>query len=619
MTAGSPYLGPTQFELDVADLFCGLGGSSTGLLRAASDFGVHLWLTAVNHWKRAINSHGANHPFAKHLNMDVDALRKGDLLHHNRTGRKLRILWLSPSCTEHSYAKGGHSIDDQNRASAWAGVKEADRYRPDIVIVENVRPFMNWGPVEPVFYRNGKPKLDKKGNQVYRPIKPRKGETYRNWFASMCSAGPGYTGDWKLLNAADYGEAQTRVRWFGVFTAPGIHWEWPEPTHDKLGRNGLPKWVGAREIIDLTLESQSIFDRKDKPLSDNTLERIEAGIPRFVPNPENQEVLVLTLRKHANAKGLDDPLPTVCSGAKGSGQHAVVQFSATPYTFANRTNNQPRDIDEPSATVTTAPGSGGLYLAEAGAAAFTLGQHGGGIAHGIDEPVSTIATDGYVRVVDPYLVKVHGSLTKGETPASRVRSLDDPSLTITTNRHGTYLAEPFIVPQMNSSGPQSIDNPLGTITTTSRGIRLVESFLVAHFGEREGQAPRVRGSDMPAWTVTHRGCGDLAEADVTQLGDGLTDEFQLLAKVVDSDNKMVGLLVCYKRVIYLVDIRFRMIDRSELKQFQGLPIDYVIDGNKSEQTAQIGNAVPEKVAYALGCSAYRALGYRRAYQEDEAA
>jgi DNA (cytosine-5)-methyltransferase 1 len=48
-----------------------------------------------------------------------------------------------------------------------------------------------------------------------------------------------------------------------------------------------------------------------------------------------------------------------------------------------------------------------------------------------------------------------------------------------------------------------------------------------------------------------------------------------------------------------LDIRFRMLKNHELKRAQGFPDDYKITGNVTEQTKQIGNAVPVNTAKAL--------------------
>jgi DNA (cytosine-5)-methyltransferase 1 len=599
-------------ELLVADLFCGAGGSSTGLARACEELGVPYRLTAVNHWDVAIATHTANHPDAKHLCRDVDQLRAGELAE----GRRLDILWASPSCTEHSYAKGGHDVDDQNRVSAWAVTREVERYRPKIAFVENVPPFRNWGPVEP----------DERGR--LRPIKSRRGETFRAWFASIESMG--YTGRWWLINAAEYGEPQTRVRFFACFTAPGVSFELPTPTHgpaDSLEvAQGLRKrYVSAREIIDWGIAGESIFERK-RPLSPNTMRRIEAGIRRYCSGALAEAFLVV-LRNHADVSSLDDPTPTIVAG----GTH--------------------------------------VGLAEPELRPFVLGQHGGGVARGVDEPLPTVTTDGFVRVFDPIVVDVrHGA----DAPA-RNASIDDPLSTLTA-KNGLGIAEPFIVPQPNEQDPKSVEDPLGSITTTSRGVRLIEPFvvsyaerdglgsgkdpnagrsvddplgtvitrdrfglaepfvvsyygdseaggphaprsvnepiptvttanrfgvvepyLVAHFGEREDQAPRTHAIDDPLPTVTHRGAGDLVEPVVEKSVNNIHEAPR--GRVVMIDGKP-----------YVLDVRFRMLQPSELSRAQGFPVGYTFTGTKSDQTAQIGNAVPVGVAYALIRSALDALG-----------
>lgn len=605
-------------ELLVADLFCGAGGSSTGLARACEELGVPYRLTAVNHWDVAIATHTANHPDAKHLCRDVDQLRAGELAE----GRRLDILWASPSCTEHSYAKGGHDVDDQNRVSAWAVTREVERYRPKIAFVENVPPFRNWGPVEP----------DERGR--LRPIKSRRGETFRAWFASIESMG--YTGRWWLINAAEYGEPQTRVRFFACFTAPGVGFELPTPTHgptDSLEvAQGLRKrYVSAREIIDWKIEGESIFERK-RPLSPNTMRRIEAGIRRYCSGALAEAFLVV-LRNHADVSSLDDPTPTIVAGGTHVG---LAEPELRPFIGANRTHNVPVDVDDAAPTVTTAHG-GGLFLAEPGA--FILGQHGGGVARGVDEPLPTVTTDGFVRVFDPIVVDVrHGA----DAPA-RNASIDDPLSTLTA-KNGLGIAEPFIVPQPNEQDPKGVDEPLGSITTTSRGVRLIEPFvvsyygdsetggahaprsvdepiptvttanrfgvvepyLVAHFGEREDQAPRTHAIDEPLPTVTHRGAGDLVEPVAQEVGNNITDS-ATRGRVVMIDGKP-----------YVLDVRFRMLQPSELSRAQGFPVGYTFTGTKSDQTAQIGNAVPVGVAYALIRSALDALGYRDAGREDAA-
>ena len=58
-------------EYDIADLFCGAGGSSTGAQKAIQEEGGIMNLIAINHWNKAIATHSANHPRAKHIVEDV--------------------------------------------------------------------------------------------------------------------------------------------------------------------------------------------------------------------------------------------------------------------------------------------------------------------------------------------------------------------------------------------------------------------------------------------------------------------------------------------------------------------------------------------------------------------
>lgn len=61
----------------------------------------------------------------------------------------------------------------------------------------------------------------------------------------------GYKVKHKILNAADYGVPQTRLRVIiiGVREDVDFDYEYPQPTHDKDGKNGLPKWVSVGEAM----------------------------------------------------------------------------------------------------------------------------------------------------------------------------------------------------------------------------------------------------------------------------------------------------------------------------------------------------------------------------------
>jgi DNA (cytosine-5)-methyltransferase 1 len=369
--------------LKAADLFCGAGGSSTGLRRVADALGVRLDLTAVNHWPIAVETHAANHPEARHVCKSLD-----DIDPRKVTGGSLDLLWASPECTHHSTARGGKPINDQSRSTAWCVTRWAEALRPKFIVVENVPEFQTWGPI----------------GSNNRPLQLRKGETFTAWANTLRSLG--YTVETRVLNSADYGAATTRRRLFVVARLDGGARgrgpiAWPLATHAQTGVAplfNLPTWRAAREIIDWTESGQSIFGRK-KPLAENTLRRIAAGARKFWG--VELEPFLVAMEHGGRELDIDKPLPTITT-AKG-GAFGVVSPFIVPF-YGERAGQAPRthSIDAPLATVVTEPKFG---LAEP----FLLGQHGGSVARAVSDPTMTIATDGAISLLEPFLVNFYSS------------------------------------------------------------------------------------------------------------------------------------------------------------------------------------------------------------------
>lgn len=251
-------------SIKAADLFCGAGGTSTGLLQACEASGRKLELVAVNHWERAVETHAANHPAAQHHCQSLHDLDPVKAV----PGRKLDLLVASPECTHHSVARGGKPMSDQSRSSAWCILRWCTALRVDRVLIENVPEFETWGPI----------------GASGRPLASKRGETFRAFVQSLRSLG--YAVSWRVLNAANYGAATSRRRLFIQAVRGRRAAAWPDTTHEQSPAadpglfGSLPRWRGAREVIDWTFPSQSIFGRK-RPLSENTLRRIEAGLQKF--------------------------------------------------------------------------------------------------------------------------------------------------------------------------------------------------------------------------------------------------------------------------------------------------------------------------------------------------
>lgn len=179
----------TQSKIPALDLFCGLGGWTTGAERTER-ISVR---AALNHNAQAIDAHTSAHPGVAHFAQDAaefpfEALR--DVVGGG-------FLLASPSCRDFSSAgrpaargTGGNGRVDlgalsvrrtAERNTAWAVVSALESLAPRVALVENVREFYAW-------------------------------KLYGAW-RTACEA-LGYTVREHTLNAADYGGATDRVRGF---------------------------------------------------------------------------------------------------------------------------------------------------------------------------------------------------------------------------------------------------------------------------------------------------------------------------------------------------------------------------------------------------------------------
>lgn len=245
----------------IVDLFAGGGGASTGMEMALR----RPVSIALNHCREAIEVHTVNHPLTKHYQEDVWKVSPREAV----GSRRVKWLWASSSCTHHSRAKGGVPLDKKIRGLSWAVVRWARETKPDFILGENVFELTSWSPLLP----NG------------RPDPERKGQTFREWVAAIVDLG--YSFDWKMLRAADYGVPTTRDRLFYCARRDKKPVVWPLPTHGK-GRP-LP-WIPASSFLDFSLPSKSIFGRP-KPLVDATFRRVAAGIQKFVLNTTDPVVV----------------------------------------------------------------------------------------------------------------------------------------------------------------------------------------------------------------------------------------------------------------------------------------------------------------------------------------
>ena len=165
---------------------------------------------------------------------------------------------------------------------------------------------------------------------------------------------------------------------------------WPSPTHssDADGLFPLSPWRAAREIIDWSIPSQSIFHRK-KPLCAATLRRIEHGIERYWGNVA--EPFLIMLRGTSNSRSLGEPLPTITAGGGHLGLVEPFVGTIDNQSSAGGTST----LDSPLSTIVT---KARHCLVEP----LILHQMSPGRTRPVSEPVPTITTSGAHALIVPY-------------------------------------------------------------------------------------------------------------------------------------------------------------------------------------------------------------------------
>lgn len=390
------------------DLFAGGGGTSSGVARAIGrDPDI-----AVNHDAAAIAMHKANHPTTRHYCESVYRVDPRKVCE----GRRVWGLWASPDCTHHSKAKGGKPVKKKLRGLAWVVCRWAREVRPQIIFLENVEEFADWGPLGP----------------DNRPDKTRKGKTFRAWVRKLESYG--YHVEHRILVAADFGAPTTRKRLFVIARRDGQPIRWPEPTHGK-GRS--KPWRTAAEIINFSLPCRSIFERK-RPLAEATLRRIAFGVMRYVVEARR---------------------PFVVPHDGGLAGATLIQTS-----YGERRGQAPRvpGLHKPIGTIV----AGGVKHA---LVAALLTKHFGGVhptgapkAYGADlrNPLPTVTARDHNALTAVHLTKFQQNSTG--------QGLDEPLHTVMAGATRFGLVAAFLVKYYGTGTARPLTEPLGTVTTKDR-------------------------------------------------------------------------------------------------------------------------------------------------------
>lgn len=546
----------------IVDLFCGFGGTTTGFADAEiNGEKIAKVIACVNHDPKAIKSHWLNHPEVKHFEEDIRTLDLTELAMHVKNEQakypsaKL-ILWASLECTNFSKAKGGQPRDADSRTLADHLFRYQHILNPDYIKIENVVEFMSWGPLDD----NGK------------PLSRKNGQDWMRWRNEMCSFG--YYDEWRELNSADFGAYTSRNRLFGCFAKHGLPIIWPEPTHSKKGSNtfdmfgGLKKWMPVKDVLDFSDEGESIFNRK-KPLSDKTLERIYAGLLKYVAKGDTSFISKYYSGKPSGKNiSVDGPAGTITTI---DSQALVQPICLLKYNSTDKNGTHyPPDINAPAPVVTTQSRLGII------SGQFLQHYYGNGFVTGTDEPCPTLTTKERVGLVNP------------EFSNSQNQSLDNPAGTVMPNdKHRLVQCESLIMPTNFDNKPTSLENPLSTITANRKHHYIVNPSHGGHSTSTEAPCPVIIARQ------------DKAPLYLVQVENG-----PVAIAVFDCDSDVMIKIKQFMAVFGLIDIKMRMLRVHELLKIQGFPAAYQMVGNQSDHKKFIGNSVhplvPKKWAEAMG-------------------
>ncbi|MCP1200076.1 DNA cytosine methyltransferase [Notoacmeibacter sp. MSK16QG-6] len=555
----------------IIDSFAGGGGASTGIemaLGRSPDI-------AINHDADALAMHMVNHPSTLHLSKNIWHVDPIDHL----AGRHVGLAWFSPDCKHFSKAKGGKPVERNVRDLAWIIPGWIERIQKsggkvDVVILENVEEFKDWGPL-------------RETPRGLMPCPDRRGRTFEKWRRTMRRLGGRI--ELRELRACDYGAPTIRKRLFVIIRFDGQPIVWPEPTHgppddpDVVSGRKKP-WRTAAEIIDWSLPCPSIFDTSEeikekygvraiRPLAAATMKRIARGIVRYVLEAKKPFVVTYGQLGGGN-RAPDAPLHTVTASPKD--QNAIF----VPHLTKFQTGSTGSGIDEPAPTVTANSyikkpgGAAPIGIVAAHLSRFTQN----GVGHGADEPLDTVMAGApKFGLVAAFLAQHNndGRRAGGVHPG---RPAGEPMATVTATGSQQAVVAAHIQNIRGSDRRDAPANaPLQTLSAQGTHAALVAGFLTKYYGEGFPN----QAMDEPVHTLTTLPRHGLVTVEIAQ-----------------NDGSMATYAIA--------DIGMRMLTPRERFRAQGFPDDYIIDrrpdGTAITATVQgrcCGNSVCPPLAAAL--------------------
>lgn len=574
--------------LTVTDLFCGAGGSSSGLVEAG-----YKVVIAANHWALAIESHQINHPNTDHSQADISQVNPAYF-------PKTHVLWGSPECTNHSIAKGvkrqrqqdlalfeldgtpplPDEAANRSRATMWDIPRFAEHHRYMAIILENVVDAYRWDQfpawqqaMDALGYRMEFVWLNSMHAQIGGLPAPQSRDRmyivmWRADLSTKQNPAPNVAkwtrpmalclehGEIQAVQAFKKKEAWGRYRAQYLYRCPQC-WQVVEPG-----------WLPAASIIDWSLPAPRIGDRA-KPLAPKTLERIRRGIERhwtpvIAKAAGNTYDGVTTGSGYLRVSELDAPMPV----QTGSAEHGL---AIPPLVMTNNHVNRARTVDESLATVTTAT------------------------THALIMNIVSGADESRVRPVAEVLPSIvaggtHASLlvpVEGREGKSAASAADPLRTESTRNETG------LLVPYYSTGTARPASEPLGAVTTVDREA------LVVPLRNHGVAKPATHPIDTVSAEGNHHALlmrNNTARGNAGQMSTPVYEPMRALTtaghqSLIDPSDPIS---------LDVDDAGFRMLEPHEIQAGMGFAPDYHLVGSKRDKVKQAGNAVTPPAARDLG-------------------
>jgi DNA (cytosine-5)-methyltransferase 1 len=355
----------------------------------------------------------------------------------------------------------------------------------------------------------------------------------------------------------------------------------------------MQKWKPVKEVLDLLDEGKSIFER-EKPLCEKTLERIYAGLVKFVANGDESFISKYYSGKPEGKNiSLNGPAGTI----KTVDGQAVVFISKYNSAKANGDlKNGIVSVDNPAPTITT---QNRISVVQA----FLQQYHGKGVPVSIEGPSTTITTKDRLSLVQPvYMVNYYSS-------GGQLSDVENPCPAITSVPKQRLVTPQFLDQQYGNSKPAGIEEPAGALTSNPKLslVSLIPKWLMDTSFNNKGT-----GLDEPAPTLLAcRKHHYLVNPQYNSAGSSIENPcFTLIAKmdkrppsiitaetgetsivVYNDDSYWTTRIKIFMAEYGIIDIKMRMLKISEMLRIMGFGDNYKLAGTQTDQKKFIGNAV----------------------------